>query len=135
MTTTSSTSTTSTQQPDDRLSLRGLRAHAFHGVLEHERRDGQEFVVDVELGLDTRAAAEGDDLSATVHYGELATRLHEALAGDPVDLIETLAQRLADICLAERPVSWVQVTVHKPEAPIPVAFDDVSLTIHRSRDD
>jgi dihydroneopterin aldolase len=122
-------------RPDDRLTLRGLRAHAFHGVLAHERRDGQEFVVDVELGLDTRAAAEGDDLSATVHYGELAERLHAALAGDPVDLIETLAQRLAEICLAEPPVRWVQVTVHKPEAPIPVAFEDVSLTIHRSRDD
>ena len=124
-----------TSTPDDRLALRGLRAHAHHGVLSHERRDGQEFVVDVELGLDTRSAAAGDDLSATVHYGELAARLHAALAGEPVDLIETLAQRLADVCLAERPVAWVQVTVHKPEAPIPVAFDDVSLTIHRSRDD
>jgi dihydroneopterin aldolase len=126
---------TPTPRPDDRLTLRGLRAHAYHGVLDHERRDGQEFVVDVELGLDTRAAAERDDLSATVHYGELAERLHSALASDPVDLIETLAQRLADICLAERQVSWVEVTVHKPEAPIPVAFDDVSLTIHRRRDD
>ena len=124
-----------TGQPDDRLALRGLRARGYHGVLEHERRDGQEFVVDVELGLDTRAAADRDDLSATVHYGVLAERLHGALAGDPVDLIETLAQRLADICLAEEPVTWVEVTVHKPEAPIPVAFDDVSLTIHRSRDD
>jgi dihydroneopterin aldolase len=129
------TPTPSTLRPDDRLTLRGLRAHAFHGVLDHERRDGQEFVVDVELGLDTRAAAERDDLSATVHYGELAERLHSALVGEPVELIETLAQRLADICLAEQPVSWVQVTVHKPEAPIPVAFDDVSLTIHRRRDD
>jgi dihydroneopterin aldolase len=125
----------SVQRRDDRLTLRGLRAHAFHGVLASERRDGQEFVVDVELGLDTRAAAERDDLSATVHYGELAERLHATLAGDPVDLIETLAQRLADVCLAEGPVSWVQVTVHKPEAPIAVLFADVSLTIHRSRDD
>jgi 7,8-dihydroneopterin aldolase/epimerase/oxygenase len=124
-----------TSQPSDRLTLRGLRAHAHHGVFASERRDGQEFVVDVELGIDTRAAAEGDDLSATVHYGELAERLHTALANDPVDLIETLAQRLADVCLAERPVSWVQVTVHKPDAPIRVAFDDVSLTILRSRDD
>jgi dihydroneopterin aldolase len=124
-----------TSQPDDRLTLRGLRAHAHHGVLPDERRDGQDFVVDVELGLDTRAAADRDDLSATVHYGELAERLHRALASDPVDLIETLAQRLADVCLAEPPVSWVQVTVHKPDAPIPVAFDDVSLTILRSRDD
>jgi dihydroneopterin aldolase len=121
--------------PIDRLALRGLRVQGHHGVFEHERRDGQEFVVDVELGLDTRAAARGDDLSATVHYGELAERLHDAVSSDPVDLIETLAQRLADVCLAQQPVAWVEVTVHKPEAPVRVSFDDVSLTIHRSRDD
>jgi 7,8-dihydroneopterin aldolase/epimerase/oxygenase len=126
---------TSGERTVDRLALHGLRGVGHHGVLEHERRDGQEFVVDVELGLDTRLAAHQDDLSATVHYGELAQRLHDALTCDPVDLIETLAQRLADICLAEPPVRWVEVTVHKPHAPIPVAFDDVSLTIYRSRDD
>jgi dihydroneopterin aldolase len=119
----------------DRLTVRGLRGIGHHGVFEHERRDGQEFVVDVELGLDTRAAAAADDLSATVHYGELAERLHTSLTTQPVDLLETLAQRLADICLAEAPVSWVEVTVHKPHAPITVPFDDVTLTIHRSRDD
>jgi dihydroneopterin aldolase len=117
------------------LALTGLRAYGHHGVLDHERSEGQEFIVDVELGLDTRPAATSDDLTQTVHYGLLAERLHAAIATDPVDLIETLAQRLADICLAERPVDWVDVTVHKPHAPIQVAFDDVSLTIHRSRDD
>jgi dihydroneopterin aldolase len=122
-------------RPTDRLKLRGLRAVGHHGVLEAERRDGQEFVVDVELALDTRAAAGADDLAATVHYGDLAERLHHAIGTDPVDLIETLAQRLADVCLAEAPVLAVDVTVHKPHAPIRVAFDDVSLTIHRSRDD
>jgi len=117
------------------LALTGLRATGHHGVLERERIEGQEFVVDVELGLDTRPAAAADDLAATVHYGDLAQRLHAAVTSDPVDLIETLAQRLADVCLAEPRVSWVDVTVHKPHAPIEVAFDDVSLTIHRSRDD
>ncbi|MGI8578564.1 MAG: dihydroneopterin aldolase [Nocardioidaceae bacterium] len=121
--------------PADRLALHGLRAVGHHGVLAHERRDGQEFVVDVELGLDTRPAAEADELSATVHYGELAERLHRAISSDPVDLIETLAQRLAALCLSEPAVAWVEITVHKPQAPIKVAFDDVSLTIHRSRDD
>ena len=122
-----------TDEPADRLALRGLRAVGRHGILEAERRDGQEFVVDVELGLDTRAAARGDDLAATVHYGELAERLHAAVATDPVDLIETLAQRLADVCLAEPRVAEVRVTVHKPSAPIAVPFDDVSVTITRSR--
>lgn len=119
----------------DRLALTGLRAVGHHGVLEHERRDGQEFVVDVELGIDTRRAAANDDLGDTVHYGLLAERLHAAISAEPVNLIETLAQRLADVCLAEPPVDWVDVTVHKPHAPIQVAFEDVSLTIHRSRDD
>ncbi|MBA3309950.1 MAG: dihydroneopterin aldolase [Nocardioidaceae bacterium] len=124
-----------TKPPTDRLVLRGLRGLGHHGVLDSERLAGQEFVVDVALGLDTRAAAADDDLSATVHYGVLADRLHSAITSNPVDLIETLAQRLADICLAEPTVVWVEVTVHKPHAPIQVAFDDVSLTIHRSRDD
>src|SRR5215475_14551056 len=93
-------------RPDDRLALRGLRVFGHHGVYDDERRDGQE------LGLDTRSAATGDDLSATVHYGVLAERLHDAVAHDPVDLIETLAQRVADVCLAQQPVSWVEVTVH-----------------------
>lgn len=123
------------ERPTDRLALRGLRAVGHHGVFDVERRDGQEFIVDVELAIDTRQAARSDDLSSTVHYGDLAERLHSAVSGDPVDLIETLAQRLADVCLAEPPVAWVDVTVHKPQAPIRVAFDDVSLTIHRSRDD
>lgn len=119
----------------DRLKLTGLRARGHHGVLASERRDGQEFVLDVELGLDTRPAAATDDLSATVDYGELAHQLDAAVGSDPVDLIETLAQRLADVCLAPPWVTWVEVTVHKPHAPITQAFDDVSLTIHRSRND
>lgn len=119
----------------DRLSIRGLRGVGHHGVFEEERRDGQEFVVDVALGLDTRPAAASDDLAATVHYGKLAERLHASLTTDPVELIETLAHRLADICLADEAVDWVEVTVHKPHAPITVPFDDVTLTIHRSRDD
>ncbi len=123
------------REPLDRLALTGLRATGHHGVLAQERREGQEFVVDVELRLDTRGAADTDQLSATVHYGELAERLHEAVTRDPVDLIETLAQRLADVCLAEPAVVTAVVTVHKPHAPIPVTFDDVSLTIERSRDD
>ena len=119
----------------DTLRLRGLRGRGHHGVFDFERRDGQDFVVDVDLGLDTSLAAADDDLSATVNYGELAERLHEVIVGEPVDLIETLAHRLAQICLSQPLVAWVDVTVHKPEAPISLAFDDVSLTIHRRRHD
>jgi dihydroneopterin aldolase len=119
----------------DRMRLVGLRAHGHHGVLASERRDGQEFVVDVELGLDTRQAASTDDLSDSVDYGVLADDLNAAVSTRPADLIETLAQRLAEICLRPPAVAWVEVTVHKPQAPLAQAFDDVTLTIHRSRND
>jgi dihydroneopterin aldolase len=122
-----------TSGSSDRLALRGLRAVGHHGVFDHERRDGQEFVVDAVLGLDTRAAGRADDLSLTVDYGRLSQQLVDAVASEPVDLIETLAQRLADLCLAQPLVEWVEVTVHKPQAPIEVPFQDVTLTIHRSR--
>jgi 7,8-dihydroneopterin aldolase/epimerase/oxygenase len=121
------------QRPSDQLALRGLRAPGHHGVYEHERRDGQEFVVDAVLGMDTEAAGRADDLSLTVDYGRLSQQLVDAVGSEPVDLLETLAQRLADVCLAQPLVEWVEVTVHKPQAPIEVPFDDVTLTIHRRR--
>lgn len=117
----------------DRITLTGLEIFGYHGVLPAERRDGQRFVVDVILELDTSAAATADELSCTVDYGALAVRVHEAVATHPVNLIETVAQRVADACLTYQAVSWVQVTLHKPEAPLAVAFSDVAVTIERSR--
>ncbi len=117
----------------DRITLRGLRAHGYHGVLDHERRDGQTFVIDLDLALDLRPAAEGDQLSRTVDYGALAVRIRDAVESDPVDLIETLADRLASLALCEPAVTWTRVTVHKPHAPVPVPLDDVAVTIERSR--
>ncbi|MBD2895736.1 Dihydroneopterin aldolase [Actinomadura sp. RB99] len=117
----------------DRIELRGLRARGRHGVLPAERELGQEFVVDASLGLDTRPAAETDDLSRTVDYGTLAGRLVAAVEGEPVDLIETLADRLAKICLEDPAVVEVEVTVHKPSAPVPHPFTDVAVKIRRSR--
>ncbi|UPK74712.1 dihydroneopterin aldolase [Nocardioidaceae bacterium SCSIO 66511] len=117
----------------DRISVSGISAHGRHGVLEHERRVGQPFVVDLVLGLDTGPAAAADDLSRTVDYGSLTLEVHDVIASEPVDLIETLAQRIADRVLAHDLVQWTEVTVHKPAAPIAVAFDDVAVTIERSR--
>ena len=115
----------------DRIRLEGLRVFGRHGVLPEERRDGQDFVVDVVLWLDLREAAEADDLRATVHYGELAERLAAVVGGEPVDLLETLASRLATVCLEPSRVRRVEVTVHKPQAPIPVPVADVSVTLVR----
>lgn len=117
----------------DRITLTGLRIFGFHGVYDDEKRDGQDFVVDLRLDLDTRPAAASDDVADTVHYGELAASVGAVVAGEPVDLLETLAQRIADVALADERVARVEVTVHKPQAPIALQFDDVSVTISRSR--
>jgi dihydroneopterin aldolase len=117
----------------DQLSVLGLEAWGHHGVLEHERRDGQLFRVDLTLGLDSRPAAHSDQLRDTVDYGTLSTRVKEAIEHEPVDLVETLAQRIADLCLEDERVAWATVTVHKPDAPIEATFSDVVLTITRSR--
>ena len=118
---------------EDRISLTGLRVRGHHGVFEFERRDGQEFVVDVVLEVSTAAAAASDALSDTVDYGDLAQRLAAAVAGEPVNLLETLVARLADVCLSLRGVAAATVTVHKPQAPIRLAFDDIAVTIRRER--
>ncbi|NHN44444.1 dihydroneopterin aldolase [Chryseoglobus frigidaquae] len=117
----------------DRITLSGLRAFAHHGVFDHERRDGQEFVIDVVAHLDLRGAAANDELAATVHYGELAEQVVAAVETDPVDLIETVAERVAAVVLAHAAVWQTTVTVHKPQAPITVPFSDVSVTIVRGR--
>ena len=124
---------TMSEQPLDRLAVRGIEAFGHHGVFEAERRDGQVFLVDLVLSLDTRVAARTDDLQETVDYGSLVAKVKGAVESDPVDLIETLADRLADVCLADPRVQSAEVTVHKPDAPIEATFSDVALTISRSR--
>jgi dihydroneopterin aldolase len=117
----------------DTISLRGLRVRGRHGVLDTERRHGQDFVIDATLELDTAVAATSDDLVQTVDYGALADRLAGIVAGEPVALLETLAERLADACLAEPRVIATEVSVHKPQAPVAVPVEDVVVTIRRPR--
>jgi dihydroneopterin aldolase len=117
----------------DELSVWGIECYGHHGVFEHEKREGQTFVVDLTLGVDTAPAAATDDLRDTVDYGSLVASVKQAVEADPVDLIETLAQRLADVCLRDVRVEWARITVHKPEAPIDATYSDVALTITRKR--
>ena len=117
----------------DLIRLVGIAATGYHGVLAEERRDGQTFVADVTLQLDTREAAAGDRLDATVDYAAVAVRVSEILAGEPADLIETVAERIAAALLADPRVDAVDVVLHKPQAPIPVPFTDVTVEIHRDR--
>ena len=119
----------------DRIELRGLRVRGRHGVLAAERELGQEFVVDLVLELDTRAAAASDDVRDTVHYGEVAEDVAAVVAGEPVALLERLAQRVADVVLARERVLAVEVEVHKPQAPIALAFDDVVVRVRRTAPD
>lgn len=119
----------------DQVAVTGLSATGRHGVFEHERREGQLFRCDVVLHLDTRAAAASDELSDTVNYGELSERVVAVLSGEPFDLIETVAERVARTCLRDSHVGAVDVTVHKPQAPVGVPFDDVSVWIRRGRTD
>jgi dihydroneopterin aldolase len=117
----------------DHIALRGLRGFGRHGVYPQERAHGQQFLVDVVLMLDTSHAADSDDVSDTVHYGELAAEILAVIEGEPVSLLETLAARIAAVCLRHSRVDVVEVTVHKPDAPVGVQLDDVSVTIRRGR--
>jgi dihydroneopterin aldolase len=117
----------------DELSVTGIECFAHHGVFDFERREGQVFVVDLVLGIDTRPAAASDDLAKTVNYGTLVADVKAAVERDPVDLIETVAQRITDVCLMDTRVEWARVTLHKPDAPIDATYSDVALTITRTR--
>lgn len=117
----------------DEITLTGLTVFGYHGVFDFERRQGQEFTIDLILQVPLAAAAASDDVADTVHYGELADRVAAIVAGEPVNLIETLAQRIADAVLDDARVAAVTVTVHKPHAPIEQTFADVSVTVRRGR--
>ncbi len=117
----------------DSVVLSGITAKGYHGVFDHERRDGQPFVVDIVLHLDLQPAGTSDELARTAHYGELAELVHRIIGGNPFDLIEALAETIAAAVLDAFPVAAVDVTVHKPKAPIEVPFGDVAVTLRRSR--
>ncbi len=117
----------------DRIDISGIEILARHGLFEQERANPQRFLVDVTLFTDHRAAGDSDEINDTVDYGETASKIHDLVAGESHQLLERLASRLAAMLIEDDRVSRVVVTVHKPEAPIPVPFGDVSVTVDRSR--
>ncbi|MDZ4269940.1 MAG: dihydroneopterin aldolase [Mycobacterium sp.] len=119
----------------DRIELRGLTVRGNHGVFDHERRDGQDFIVDITAWLDLRAPAASDHLADTLDYGVLAQRAADIVAGPPRQLIETVAAEIADDVMGDERVHAVEVVVHKPGAPIPLEFADVAVVARRSRRD
>jgi len=117
----------------DRIELRGLAVRGNHGVFEHERRDGQDFIVDITVWIDLAPAAASDDLSDTFDYGVLAQRAAAIIGGPARDLIETVAAEIAEDAMADDRVHAVEVVLHKPQAPIPLTFSDVAVVARRSR--
>lgn len=117
----------------DRITLTGLRVRGHHGVFDEEKRDGHEFLVDITVWLDLAEAAATDELARTLHYGELAERAAAIVGGPSRDLIETVAGEIADEVMTDDRVYATEVTLHKPTAPIPLAFADVAVTMRRSR--
>ncbi|SRR5580765_1809293 len=115
----------------DLIRLLGVRARGHHGFFDFEKREGQEFVVDVELSVDLTRAGATDALAHTVHYGEIAADVVARIEGEPFDLIEKLAAVIARDCVARPLVEAATVTVHKPQAPVGVAFGDVQVVVHR----
>jgi dihydroneopterin aldolase/2-amino-4-hydroxy-6-hydroxymethyldihydropteridine diphosphokinase len=112
----------------DKISLTGVSGTGYHGVFEKEKREGQVFRVDIEVTTDFSAAIKSDDVRNTVNYAELANIAHAAIIGEPFDLIEKLADLIARECLSITGVTSVTVTVHKPNAPIEVPFENVSVS-------
>lgn len=118
----------------DRIELKGLKVHANHGVLPHEREHGQAFTLDITCWLDFAGAAAGDDLTQTVNYAELAQLAYDIAAGTPRQLIETVATEIAEAAMARfGQLHAVEVALHKPHAPIPLVFEDVAVVARRSR--
>jgi dihydroneopterin aldolase len=122
-----------TEVGHDRISLTGITAFGHHGVFSSERQHGQRFVVDVTCTLDLSGAASSDDLGQTIDYGALARSIAADIERDPLNLIEALADRIALTCLRYDAIQCVEVTVHKPQAPMPVDVADVAVTLTRSR--
>lgn len=117
----------------DEITLTGLTVFGYHGLYAQEREHGQNFIVDLRVRLSLRDAANSDEVEDTVHYGELAEAVAAIVGGEPVNLIETLAERIAAEALKDTRVHSVVVTVRKPNAPIQATFEDVAVTIERGR--
>ena len=116
----------------DRITLKGIWGFGYHGVFEHEAKTGQDFFVDLDITLDLSAASRSDNLSDTIDYGALTDLVVAEITGERTELIERLAGRIADRIKANHPqISKIEVTVHKPKAPVASEVGDISVTITR----
>lgn len=117
----------------DTITITGLRLRGYHGVFEHEKRDGQEFVIDLEIELDLSSAGSTDELQKTLDYSVVVDEVAQRVTGEAVDLIETLAHDIAQLVLNHPQPTAVSVTVHKPQAPVGHPIEDIAVSIRRER--
>lgn len=118
----------------DHIHLEGIRVFAHHGVYDEEKRRGQIFLIDVDIAIDLSSAGKTDDLTRTIHYGELADAIAHRASSERWDLIERVAERTAELVLEDSRVSEVCVRVHKPEVTLPTPVAGVSVSVTRERD-
>lgn len=116
----------------DLISIKGIKGFGYHGIFDFERRDGQEFFVDIEVVINLQDASKSDDLQDSIDYGLLTTIAREEIEGEPLNLIERLAGRIADRIMGQFPqAKSVSITVHKPSAPVSEDVTDIAVTINR----
>jgi 7,8-dihydroneopterin aldolase/epimerase/oxygenase len=115
----------------DTIRIEGIEVFGYHGVFPDEHEAGQLFLIDLVAQVDLAQAVSTDRLSDTLDYGQLAQTAHDIASGERFDLIESVAGRIAAALLEDERISNVEVTVHKPQAPIPVPFGDVMVTVRR----
>ena len=120
---------------NDVIHLSGLEVFAHHGVFEHEKENGQRFVVDADIEWDGSPAAVSDNLADTLDYQAVAVAIRDAVARDPVDLLEALAQRVLKAIFAFEKVEAVNLTIHKPDVEMTVDIAGVSITFYRKRNE
>lgn len=119
----------------DLILLGNLRFYGYHGVIPEEAKLGQEFVIDLTLETDLRAAGQSDDLQHTIHYGDVYAQVRRIVEGERYNLLEALAENLAASLLKQHPqVTAITVRVTKPNAPIPgLGSGRVGVEVRRSR--
>lgn len=115
----------------DEIAITGIRGFGYHGLFAEEKKNGQEFIVDIRMKKELSLAGSTDQIDATIDYGKVAVRVKELIESDSFNLIERLAEVIADRIKSEFSVAHVEVTVHKPHAPVDINFDDISVTIRR----
>ena len=117
----------------DHIIIKGIGGFGYHGVFDHERKNGQNFSIDLDIELKNKKAGKSDSIDDAVDYSKVSNLAHRILVGEPVNLIERVAELIAKAILVEFPAKSVEVVVHKANAPVGLPVSDIAVRIKRSR--